>query len=312
VPDAICRAGYIGASIYDDKIVLAYIGGEAGSDEAHLTYDISMAWLDLKTQTWHGPWLLEPCQRDPSGDYPVSNWTNWLYPIIHPGPGGIEMAISNCPDHWARYEKILYINVPWNPPAGYRPVPEKVAPPFNGGSWIVYAMSMWRASDGSPYITDRYQPVSGQPDQLIVHRRDPHTGQWSASTVGSTPYGVDFMFATLYEDQFVKGRLWVAACYAREVRLFRSTDKGKTWKRETTPGFEPYKLESGVFLQGISQFSGSAIPDGPIAVFNSGKSYAGHYADWFIQFHTPRPQEKTAAKYPLDRVVKKESKKKRK
>lgn len=111
VPAAIAMAGYLGAGIYDDRIVIGYIGEPA-------TYSFNVAMLDLKTGLWEGPRTIAHAQRQ------EEPWTTWLYPVIQPDATGVHIALSNNADASSYYDRILYMYLPYDSPD--IPQPEEV------------------------------------------------------------------------------------------------------------------------------------------------------------------------------------------
>jgi len=156
----VVRAGYIGGGIYDDKFVFAFIGGEK-------VYSFYLAMLNLETNKWSGPVLLAESQRD------VEPWTTWLYPIIQPDAQGVHLCVSNNPDKWARYDRVLYMKAPWEAlgRAEYDIQPEIVAPAERDKSWIVWGEAMHRAEVSSVYVSVRYQPDAQHGRSATAGRR---------------------------------------------------------------------------------------------------------------------------------------------
>ena len=169
VPDAIGKAGYMGAGIYDERLVIGYIGDPA-------TYTFKTAMLDLRTGTWDGPYVLAPAQRT---EVP---WTTWLYPVIQPDETGYHLLVSNQPDPRALYNRILYMHLPYGDPGQIEPeVVVEIAPE---GDFIAFGEAMWRDLDGYIYVTGQYQSPE-QVNQLFVFVRDPHTGAWTRQALSN-------------------------------------------------------------------------------------------------------------------------------
>ncbi len=257
VPAEIGKAGYIGAGIYDNRIVLGYIGDPE-------TYSFNIAILDLETMEWNGPHLLAISQRleEP--------WTTWLYPIILPDANGFHLAVSNQPDPTASYDTILYLYLPYD--GLDTPTPEVVAQvdPWSGN--MAFAEAMWRRSDGSIYITGQYKPEGGE-NGLQIYRRDPQTKAWHAQRISTAQIGA------VFEDR--GGRLWMTSTYWDALRLYT----GDNWQVVDLPEFAEHGLVSSFFLHGIHPGSGSLIPEGPAVVFSAGTH--PEYQLWFVQFDLP-------------------------
>ena len=260
------KAGYIGAGIYDDRIVLGYIGDPA-------TYSFNIAVLDLKTMVWQGPFLLARAQRE------VEPWTTWLYPIILPDADGFHLTVSNQPAAAASYNAILYMYLPYDRLAD-PPVPEVVARVEPWGGNMAFGEAMWRARDGSMYVTGQYKPERGE-NRLHVYRRDPQTAQWHAQSLSPA------QVAAVFEDR--GGGLWLTSTYWDALRLYRGAD----WQVEELADFAEYGLVSSFFLHGIHPGSGSVMPAAPVAVFSAGAH--PQYQLWFARFTAAPGQTAVAA-----------------
>lgn len=280
VPDTIPRAGYVGAGIYNDRLVLAYNGSTA-TDPVRGTYDFSVAWLDLKTLRWSEPVVVAPAQRA------QEPWTTWLYPVVQPDADGIHVLVNNNP-RGSVYDRAWYLVVPWEARPGYQPRPERVAPADTARDFIIHMDYMHRQPDGTIYVTGRYQPAPGTPVQLALYRRDAATGQWSERKIDETPGSdVNFLHGAITQLPGDPHRLWVLAAYSTELRLYRSSTRGDTWQRVELPDFKPYGWTAASYLYLIYPSSGSVTPPGLCANFNEGvtphKNYAGHYRLWMAQ-----------------------------
>ena len=260
VTASINKAGYLGAGIYDDRIVLGYIGDPA-------TYSFNIATLDLKTKEWKGPHLLAPAQRQ------QEPWTTWLYPIILPDEKGFHLTVSNQPDPTASYDTILYMYLPYEPED--EPAPEVIAQanPWTGN--MAFGEAMWRAEDGSLYVTGQYKADGGE-NRLHLYRRDPLTQSWSGQAISSS------QIAAIFQDKNQK--LWLTSTYWDALRLYAPEDQGANWEAVELPEFAPYGLVSSFFLHGIHPGSGSVMPAGPAAVFSAGSH--PQYQLWFVRFAT--------------------------
>jgi len=263
VPTEIGKAGYLGAGIYDDRIVLGYIGDPQ-------TYSFNIAVLDLRTGEWSGPHLLARAQRE------QEPWTTWLYPIILPDEDGFHLVLSNNADLSSYYDRILYMYLPYDGMA--EPRPEEVARVDPWTANIAFAENAWRAADGSLYVTGQYKP-EGESNQLYVYRRDARTRQWSDQFIGAPGVGA------VFESARQPGRLWLTSTHGSRLRLHTSVDRGDHWESVELPDFSAPGLVSSYFLHGISPASGSAMPEVPTAVFSAGAH--PHYQLWFVQFDTP-------------------------
>ncbi len=260
VPSRLKKAGYIGAGIYDDRIVLGYIGDPE-------TYSFNIAILDLKTMAWEGPHVLAPAQRQ------EEPWTTWLYPIILPDAKGVHMTVSNQPDPTATYNTILYMYLPYD--RLDTPEPEIVAQVHPWSDNMAFAEAMWRATDGSIYITGQHKPEAGE-NFLYVYRRDPISQTWSGVPISTS------QIAAVFQDQ--QDRLWLTSTFWDALRLYTSEDQGASWDAVGLSSFEPYDFVSSFFLHGIHAGSGSLMPQGPAAVFSAGQH--PQYQLWFVHFST--------------------------
>ncbi len=260
VPDAIGKAGYMGAGIYDERLVIGYIGDPA-------TYTFKTATLDLRTGTWDGPYVLAPAQRT---EVP---WTTWLYPVIQPDETGYHLLVSNQPDPRALYNRILYMHLPYGDPGQIEPeVVVEIAPE---GDFIAFGEAMWRDLDGYMYVTGQYRSP-GQANQLFLFVRDPHTGAWTRQALSNA------QVAAAYQRPGGNRAVWVASTYGSDLRLYRSDDRGGSWQEEPLVDLASYGLVSSFFLHGISPASGSLMPSLPTAVFSAGPH--PNYELWFVQF----------------------------
>ena len=259
-PANINKAGYLGAGIFDDRIVLGYIGDPA-------TYSFNVATLDLETGEWKGPHLLAPAQRQ------REPWTTWLYPIIVPDERGFHLTVSNQPDPAASYDSILYMYLPYEP--GDEPAPEVIAQANPWTGHMAFGEAMWRAQDGSLYVTAQYKPEGGE-NQLHLYRRDPLTQSWSGQAISRS------QIAAIFQDK--NQNLWLTSTYWDALRLYAPKDQGATWEAVKLPEFAPYGLVSSFFLHGIHPGSGSVMPAGPAAVFSAGTH--PQYQLWFVHFAT--------------------------
>ena len=176
VPAAIRRAGYIGAGIFADKLVIGYIGDPA-------TYSFNIALLDLNTLQWRGPYVLAPAQRQ------EEPWTTWLYPIIVPDENGVHVAVSNQPDGAAQYNAILYMYLPYDRLDLAEPEVVARVEPWSGN--MAFGEGMWVAPDGSIYLTGQYKPEGGE-NWLHLYRRDGKTGIWSAEPISTSQIAAVF------------------------------------------------------------------------------------------------------------------------
>ena len=262
VPAAIGKAGYLGAGIFDDRIVLGYIGDPN-------TYSFVVAVLDLATQQWSGPQVLAEAQRQ------EEPWTTWLYPIIQPDADGFHLVVSNNADLSSYYDRMLYMYVPFDDMAN--PRVEQIARVDPWTENLAFAEAMWRSPDGAVYVTGQYKPED-ETNQLFVYRRDPRTEEWTDHLVSGS------QVAAVFESAHDTGRLWMPSTYGSQLRLYSSTDAASTWQLASLPDFADADLISTFFLYGITPASGSVMPDVPTAVFSAGPH--PNYQLWFVQFDT--------------------------
>ncbi len=261
VPTAINKAGYMGAGIYDDRIVLAYIGDPD-------TYSFTVAWFDLATQTWSGPHVIAPAQRQ------QEPWTTWLYPIVQPDANGVHLAVSNNADLSSYYDRILYMYIPYDHPNDVQV--EQIARVDPWTNNIAFGEAMWHGTDGAVYITGQFKPQD-QTNQLHLYRRDPQTQTWSGQPISNSQIAAVF-------HRPGSDRLWMPSTYGNALRLYTSSDDGHSWEQAALADFAAYELVSTFFLHGINPSSGSTMPEVPTVVFSAGPY--PNYQLWFAQFNT--------------------------
>ena len=270
VPASIGKAGYMGAGIYDQRLVIGYIGDPA-------TYTFSTAVLDLRTGAWEGPYVLAPAQRS------QEPWTTWLYPVIQPDETGYHLLVSNQPDPRALYNRILYMHLPYGDPGEVRP--EVVVEVEPEGDFMAFGEAMWQSPDGCIYVTGQYQ-AAGQANQLFAFVRQPDTGAWSGQPLSPS------QVATAYQRPGGMGPVWIASTYGSQLRLYKSGDQGGSWQEESLVDLAGYGLVASFFLHGISPASGSPMPDLLTAVFSAGPH--PDYQLWFAQFAVAELEAATA------------------
>ena len=256
VPSSIGKAGYMGAGIHEERLVIGYIGDPA-------TYTFQMAVLDLGAQTWTGPFVLAPAQRQ------TEPFTTWLYPVVQPDASGVHLLVSNQPDPTARYDRILYMHVPYAP--AEPPQPEVLAQGV-----MAFGEAMLRTPDGHIYVTGQYQPDEEATNQLYIFRRDSQTQAWSGQALSPS------QVAAIFHVPDAPARLWIPSTYGAQLRLYTSEDAGASWSAEPLPNLEEHGLVSTFFMHGISAASGSLAPPGPTVVFSAGVH--PNYQLWFAQF----------------------------
>ncbi len=258
VPPSIGKAGYMGAGIHEEQLVIGYIGDPA-------TYTFQMAVLDLGAQTWAGPFVLAPAQRR---DEP---FTTWLYPIVQPDATGVHLLVSNQPDPTARYDRILYMHVPYAPA---KPPQSQVI----AQGAMAFGEAMLLTPDGHIYVTGQYQPDEAATNQLYIFQRAPQTQTWSGQALSPS------QVATVFHAPDEPVRLWISSTYGAQLRLYTSEDAGASWSVVPLPNLEEHGLASTFFMHGISAASGSLAPPGPTVVFSAGVH--PNYQLWFAQFET--------------------------
>ena len=246
----------MGAGIHGERLVIAYIGDPA-------TYTFQLAVLDLDAQTWTGPFVLAPAQRQ---DEP---FTTWLYPIVQPDATGIHLLVSNQPDPTARYDRILYMHLPYAPDEP--PQPEVIA---HGA--MAFGEAMLRTPDGHIYVTGQFQPDAAAANQLYIFQRDPQTQAWSGQALSPS------QVAAVFHAPSEPTRLWVPSTYGTQLRLYTSEDAGASWSTVSLPNLAAHGLVSTFFMHGISAASGSLVPPVPTVVFSAGTH--PNYQLWFAQF----------------------------
>ena len=266
LPGGLDRAGYIGAAMDGDRLVLGFIGSPG-------FYSFRIAWVDLDTGTWSGPFLLAPQQRS------REPWTTWLYPLIVPDGDGFHLVVSNNAYRSSYYNRINYLYIPYKDPASA--VAEVVDEVYPWKQNMAYAQAMWRADDGALFVTATRRLEGGR-NRLLVYRRDPGARRWEAVTEGRA--GI----AAVFEDPRERGRLWMSSTSGPALRLYLGRDGGRQWSGVALGSFVDFGLTSSFFLYGITPASGSLIPGEPCAVFSSGTLPKSEL--WFVRFDTPHPR----------------------
>jgi hypothetical protein len=269
VPDTIPLAGYLGAGIHGDKLVIGYIGQPG-------VYSFNLAVLDLKTQQWSGPYLLAAEQRE------TEPFTTWLYPIIQPEKDGIHLVVTNHsggPGPRYTYSPVLYIYIRYSN-LGQPPTPQIIAEMVPWEGRTVFGSSMFRAADGSIYVTALCHP-SEKDKTTRIYRRDPRNGTWDHCDLPGAYGG-----ASIFEYPARPGVLWLTLRDKDAVLLFRSSDRGRNWRPVPAPGSPPSALTGPWFLCGISPSSGSVMSDSPCAVFSADAQPACEL--WFIRFRAEK------------------------
>jgi len=265
VSSEITAAGYIGAAIHNDLLILGYLGKRG--------YDFCVITCDLKTGKWSPQVMLAPQQRD------RIPYTTWLYPCIWPDKDGFHLLVANHSGYKNLYDRVHYMFLPYDLRVGQLE-PELVQSIDTFEDRMAFSMALWRdASDGSMMATALYSPTSRS--QLFqVFRREARTGKWSKSEPGKG------YVASLYQVPGDSNTVWVPVTDGSGVALYRSTDKCRSWQAAQLPDFGAAGVTGAAgFLYGISPTSGSVIEGGPAAVFST---YGpGGYSHWFVEFHTP-------------------------
>lgn len=265
LPAGLAKAGYLGAAMDGDRLILGYIADPA-------TYSFLAAWVDLDTGEWGGPHLLAREQRS------EEPYTTWLYPVIWPDGEGFHLVVSNNADLSGYYNRINYLYVPYADPLSA--AIEVVADVVPWTQNLAYGEALWKAADGALYLTGQYEPEGGN-NRLVVYRRDPGTQEWEETVIGGAAV------AAVYEAPDRPGELWMTVTHGSALLLYRAEEGGRGWARAEVAGFDGYGLQSLWFLYGISPASGSLLPDGPCAVFSSGPH--PNLELWFARFRTAPP-----------------------
>jgi hypothetical protein len=262
LPANLTRAGYIGAAMDGDRLLLGFIGYPS-------TYSFAVAWIDLPTGEWSGPFSLAPEQRA------TEPYTTWLYPLIAPDEDGFHLIVSNNADLSSYYSSILSLFVSYADPKGA--IAEVVAEVDPWTKNLAFAEALWRGTDGVLYVTAQFQPEGGS-NRLVVYRRDPGLGTWQAGEIGGP------QVAAVWEAPERPGDLWMASTSGSALSLYRGVDGGRRWEPVDLPSFDRYDLQSTFFLHGITPNSGSLLPTVPCAVFSSGAH--PQLDQWFVRFGT--------------------------
>lgn len=262
LPDGLDRAGYIGAAMDGDRLVLGFIG-RPGS------YSFQVAWVDLDSGTWSGPFVLAREQRS------KEPWTTWLYPLIVPDGEGFHLVVSNNAYRRPYYNRINYLYVPYGDPASA--VAEVIADVNPWRQNLAFAQAIRQAADGALLVTATRRAGEAR-NRLIVYRRDPDLRRWKAVFTGNA--GI----AAIFESPHERGRMLMSSTAGDALRLYRGEDDGRSWSAVVMNGFGGYGLRNTFFLYGITPASGSLIPNEPCAVFSSGT--LPEIDLWFIRFRT--------------------------
>ncbi len=277
-PDWMSPAGYLGAGIHDDAIVFGYIGHPE-------VYSFNVAILDMKTNQWSGPFMLARSQRE------VEPYTTWRYPIIHPGPDGFEMVLSNGRDSTSYKHQVLHLRLPYAIQAPVEPTVVAEAIPWTRR--MAQAAGMLRAVDGTTFITGQFQ--DGDNGTLSVWRKRPADPAWQRQTLSSSQVGAPF------QDPEHPDILWIISSFGTTLRLYKSTDGGDSWEPQNLPALNGHSFDRTSTIHTVSAASGSVIPSRPCAIFTSGA--VPDYETWFVQFDAaPQqiaiPPEPTMARGP--------------
>jgi hypothetical protein len=263
VSSEINLAGYIGAAIQNDILILGYLGKRG--------YDFCVITCDLKTGKWSPQIMLAPQQRD------KIPYTTWLYPCIWPEQDGFHLMVANHSGYKNLYDRVHYMLLPDDLKVGELKT-ELVQSIDTFEDRMAFSMALRKdASDGSMMATVLYSPTNRS--QLFqVFRRDAGTGNWSKSEPGRG------YVASLYQVPGDPHTVWIPVTEGSGVVLYRSTDKCRSWQTIQLPDFGAAGVTGTAgFLYGISPTSGSVIEGGPAVVFNT---YGpGGYSHWFVKFH---------------------------
>ena len=263
VSSEINMAGYIGAAIHNDLLILGYLGKRG--------YDFCVITCDLKTGKWSPQVMLAPQQRD------KIPYTTWLYPCIWPDQDGFHLLVANHSGYKNLYDRVHYMFLPYDLKVGDLKT-ELVQCIDTFEDRMAFSMALWKdASDGAMMATVLYSPTN-RAQLFQVFRRDARTGKWSKSEPGKG------YVASLYQDPGDPNTVWVPVTDGGGVVLYRSTDKSQSWLVTQLPDFGVAGVTGAAgFLYGISPTSGSVIEGGPAAVFST---YGpGGYSHWFVKFH---------------------------
>lgn len=262
LPQGLDRAGYIGAAMDGERLILGYIG-RPGS------YSFQVAWVDLDSGTWSRPFVLAREQRS------KEPWTTWLYPLIVPDGDGFHLVVSNNAYRSSYYNRINYLYVPYGDPVSA--VAEVIADVNPWKQNLAFAQSIWRSENGALFVTATLRPEGGK-NQLLVYRRDPDLRRWRAVFTGSA--GIAAIFESPHEHE----RTLMSSTAGNALRLYRGENSGRSWSEVVLKGFGGYGLRNTFFLYGITPASGSLIPGEPCAVFSTGT--LPEIDLWFIRFRT--------------------------
>lgn len=267
VSSEINMAGYIGAAIHNDLLILGYVGKKV--------YDFCVVTCDLKTGKWSPQVMLAPQQRD------KVPFTTWLYPCIWPDQDGFHLLVANHSGYKNLYDRVHYMFLPYDLEVGGLK-PELVQSIDTFEDRMAFSMALWKdASDDSIMATVLYSP-SNRSQLFQVFRRNVSTGKWSKTEPGKG------YVAGIYQVPGEPNTVWVPATDSNGVVLYHSTDKCRSWQSAQSPDFGAAGVTGAAgFLCGISPTSGSVIEGGPAAVFSTyGR---GGYSHWFVKFHPLGP-----------------------
>ncbi len=197
------------------------------------------------------------------------------------------MALSNGRDRTSYKHQILYLNLPYSVTLPVQP--EVVAEVTPWTHRTARATDMWHGKDGTVLVSGQYQPdlvensstLRGGLFPLASWRRDPATAEWTRWDIGETGIGGFYQSPSDGPDA-----IWLISSHDTTLKLNRSTDRGRSWSPVPLPSLSQHGLGNAYWLHSLTEFSGSDIPEDPVAVFTTG--ITPDYAIWFVRFKVTR------------------------
>lgn len=294
VPEGLGAAGYIGAAMHGDLLILGYIsGGYLGDaylgdnlnniDHSRL-FDFNIAILDLESNSWRGPYILA------RGQHEEVPFTTWRYAIIRPDEEGFHLAVSSGKDATSpRRHQTFHMRLPYEIELPIEPeMIDQVTP---GAGTLCDVTDMHVAADGTVRVVGQYTEDPGQ-YELSVWKRPPDSRQWQRHKVCTDEYIVNSAFFQVPEDP---AALWLLTTSrtTEPLRVFRlGDDKAGHWEQHDLPSLDVPELQSVYSMYMVNASSGSAEPPRPVAIFPSRQSNRDdggpYWSTWFVEFSIPR------------------------
>ena len=259
-------AGYMGAAMHGNKLVLGYINHPD-------TYSFWVAAVDVSTGVWTAPKML--AQHLPAAPEPQ---VSWLYPTIVPRADGFHMVVMNNADANNLYNELKYMKLDYSLNYLISPETVDIVPPPYITNFVSHD-SMIVGSDNAVYVMGRN--INGGVNDTLVHRRDAGTGAWTHTSLA--PLGFSSSYTAIFEGPAEPGKLWLTRHAGNRLALYNSTDAGFTWNPLTAGSFTSQGLSIN-FMHGILQGSSQILPARPAVVFTGSPSQP--YSVWFLEWQT--------------------------